>query len=133
MVFGGFLDEPQRTRPKFTTKEKDALYKQQGGKCKGCSKKFEMRNMAVDHIRPFSKGGSERLTNLQLLCTSCNTLKGAGTMAELKKKLQAKGYIKSPPKSTATSAAKKTIASKANTKKRTVRKPRDPFVDFFGS
>ena len=135
MVFSGFFDEPKRARPRFTPKEKDALYKQQGGKCNGCNKKFEMRNMAVDHIRAFAKGGGERLTNLQLLCTACNSLKGDGTMAQLKKRLQAQGIIKTSSKAASTS--KKSSASKAKSgtraapKKRVQKKPRDPFADLF--
>ena len=136
MVFFDPFAEPKRSRPKFTPKEKDALYKEQGGKCKGCSKKFDMRNMAVDHIRPFSRGGGERLTNLQLLCTACNSLKGAGTMAQLKQKLKKQGVIAASAKTSA--GQKGTIASKAKptkrapAKKRTARKPRDPFADLFG-
>ena len=43
--------------------------------------------MTVDHIRPFSQGGGEGLNNLQLLCGAFNSLKGTGTMAELRRKL----------------------------------------------
>ena len=135
MVFFDPFAEPKRTRPRFTAKEKDALYKQQDGKCKGCNRKFDMRNMAVDHIRPFSRGGSERLTNLQLLCTACNSLKGAGTMAQLKQKLKKQGVIKS---SSNTTAGRKGASTKAKTtkrttaKKRTTRKQRDPLAELFG-
>ena len=52
-----------------------------------------MRNMAVDHIGPFAHGHGERLNNLQLLCTACNSLKGTGTMAQLKKKFAVRGCI----------------------------------------
>ena len=52
MVFSGFFDEPQRARPKFTQKEKEMHYKLQNGKCNGCGKKFDIRNLAVDHINP---------------------------------------------------------------------------------
>ena len=53
MVFGGWFDEPQpkRARPRFTPKEKEALFKLQGGKCNGCGKKFDLRNFAVDQSR----------------------------------------------------------------------------------
>lgn len=138
MVFFDPFAEPKRARPRFTPKEKDALYKQQGGKCKGCNKKFEMRNLAVDHIRPFSRGGGERLTNLQLLCTACNSLKGDGTMAQLKQKLKKQGVIKSTTSKNTGAGKSKATTSKAQTakrttaKKRATRKPRDPFADLFG-
>ena len=89
----------------------------QGGKCKGCGKKFEMRNMAVDHIRAFSRDGSDRLSNLQLLCTACNSTKGSGTMGQIKQRLKKQGVVKAPTGKKVTQAKKKPIK----------RKPRDPF------
>ena len=113
---------PQRSRPTFTSKEKDALHKQQQGKCNGCGQRLAVRNLTVDHIKPFSKGGTERLTNLQLLCGSCNSMKGDGTQAELKKKLKQKGIIGTPASSKKTSTKKTTTKSQA-----TKRSSRDPF------
>ncbi len=127
--WGGFFDEPnqQRSRPKFTQKEKELHYKAQNGKCNGCGKKFDIRNPAVDHIKPFSKGGSERGHNLQLLCTACNSAKGAGTQAQLKKKLVQQGVIKGQAKAPGKDAPKKPVA-----KKKSASKPKDPLADFFG-
>ena len=140
MVFGNMFEPQQRARPKFTEKDKLPLYEYQKGKCNGCKKPFEMRNMAVDHIKPFSKGGKEMTRNTQLLCTSCNSIKGDGTMAQLKKRLEAKGYIKPAAKqatTTKSAAAKKTastkkaVAAKKSVAKKTTKKPKDPFADLF--
>ena len=56
-------------------------------RCPGCLEKFELFLMQVDHIIPKSQFGSDLSFNLQLLCMSCNLLKGDGTMMELWGKL----------------------------------------------
>lgn len=40
------------------------------------------KDLTVDHKIPLSKGGDDRLENLQTLCRTCNTSKGVKTMAE---------------------------------------------------
>lgn len=43
-------------------------------KCVCCGSK---EKLSVDHIKPVSKGGTDDITNLQILCKSCNSSKGA--------------------------------------------------------
>lgn len=52
-----------------------------GYRCKGkCRRVFkDLADLEVDHIKPVSKGGTERISNLQLLCTRCNRTKGSTT------------------------------------------------------
>ena len=118
VLFGGFFDEPKRARPSFNAKDKAHLYAEQKGKCNGCAVKFPARNMTVDHIKPFSQGGSDKPSNLQLLCNSCNSMKGDGTQAQLKKRLVAKGVTKSPAKPPAKAAPKPAAAKKPAAKPR---------------
>ncbi|MCY4449753.1 MAG: HNH endonuclease signature motif containing protein [Chloroflexi bacterium] len=115
MAFLFDFDEPMRSRPRFTQREKEALHKEQSGKCNGCGKRFDLRNMTVDHIRPFSKGGGERLSNLQLLCGACNSLKGNGTMGELRKKLRQQGIVKPSPSSKSSPSRPKSAAKTVGT------------------
>ena len=89
-------DLPQRTDlgalPSYRT-HKHTLYGRQEGHCAGCRVLFPFRNFTVDHVVPKSKGGSDHLDNLQLLCGSCNSTKGTGTHAELIARLHQQGVI----------------------------------------
>jgi len=84
-------DIPQRTDlgklPRPATHKK-ALYGEQAGNCEGCGEHFQIQHLEVDHIIPRSKGGTDHIENLQLLCGSCNRIKGNRGMEYLKVKLQ---------------------------------------------
>ena len=83
-------DYPQRTDmsdiPPART-HKHTLYGLQEGICGGCEIHFPFRNLTIDHKIPRSKGGTDHFENLWLLCGACNSLKGTGTVAELRAKL----------------------------------------------
>ena len=96
-IFGQHTDRtdiPRRTHqgdlPSYKT-HRHALYGRQEGICAGCQVMFPFRNMAVDHVVAQSKGGSDHLDNLQLLCGACNSAKGAGSQEALVAKLKADG------------------------------------------
>ncbi|MCG9134162.1 HNH endonuclease [Candidatus Poribacteria bacterium] len=55
---------------------KHELYGLQEGHCNGCKLHFRIRNLTIDHITPQSKGGTDHIENLQLLCGACNSVKG---------------------------------------------------------
>ena len=74
---------------------KDTLYGKQHGHCAGCDVHFPYRNLTVDHVIPTSKGGQDMDENKQLLCQSCNSMKGNRmTTDELKAKLARLGIGK---------------------------------------
>ena len=64
------------------------IYGKQGGHCAGCAGHFEARHLEVDHIISRRKGGTDHVDNLQLLCGSCNRIKGDRGMDYLRVKLQ---------------------------------------------
>ena len=47
-----------------------------GQPCKYCTAKLTTTNMSVDHRNPFSRGGGLEFDNLDVICKSCNTIKG---------------------------------------------------------
>ena len=87
------VDVPQRTDIKIeiiTQSTKQKLYLSQKGKCSGCGKDFDLLNLEVDHIIPKAKGGGDYYENYQLLCGSCNRIKGARPMEYLRQKIKAR-------------------------------------------
>ena len=75
-------------------RNKRLLYGEQGGYCNGCEHHFELRNFDVDHIIPRARGGTDHISNLQLLCGACNSMKGTRSQEELLVRLTDKGFIK---------------------------------------
>lgn len=59
----------------FTRKQMLKKYQEQGGICPICNKHYEFKEMAGDHIVPWSAGGHTEYSNLQMLCKHDNEVK----------------------------------------------------------
>ena len=59
----------------FTDSQKRTVYTRQGGVCPKCGGSFKISEMEGDHITPWHDGGKTDISNLQMLCKSCNRTK----------------------------------------------------------
>ena len=87
-------DIPQRTdidAPIYYRQNKHVLFGQQEGVCNGCKMDFPFKIFDVDHVVPNSRGGTDHIDNLQLLCSSCNRIKGDRPMEFLMAQLAKQG------------------------------------------
>ncbi len=60
--------------------------------CRGCLISFPFPNLTTDHIVPESRGGTDHIDNLQLLCGACNSVKGNGSNEEFLVRLKGMGW-----------------------------------------
>lgn len=82
---------PQRTDltiEPITPSIKQRLFTQQKAHCNACDIELPIHQFEVDHIIPKSKGGGDYYENYQLLCGSCNKIKGDRPMEYLRLKIQ---------------------------------------------
>lgn len=63
-----------RKRKPISRTVRDAVLARDGHRCRGCQ---ATARLTIDHIRPWSRGGTDEPENLQTLCQSCNSTKGA--------------------------------------------------------
>ena len=87
-------DQPYRTdlgKLPPPSAHKDLIYGKQSGQCGGCMVMFPKRNLTIDHIYPKSKGGTDHIENLWLLCGACNSSKGTKSQAEFLKERVKRG------------------------------------------
>ena len=72
---------------------KERLYKEQKGKCNACGEDFKIWNLEIDHVIPVAKGGGDYYENYQLLCSSCNRIKGGRPMEYLRLKIETRERV----------------------------------------
>ena len=93
------LREPPRRNdftllsPANPQSDKELLYVSQNHKCIGCEYELPLHVLTIDHITPRSRGGQDSVGNLQLMCHTCNAIKGNRSMGYLKQQLQIRGIM----------------------------------------
>ncbi len=73
--------------------DKALLYASQQGRCAGCRYQLPLHVLTIDHIQPRSQGGQDSVGNLQLMCHTCNAIKGDRDMAYLQQRLGELGIV----------------------------------------
>ena len=90
------VDIPRRTdidAPIPYRNNKHDLFGQQEGRCNGCKTEFPFRAFEVDHVIPQTRGGTDHIDNLQLLCGHCNRTKGDRPQEYLVARLRETGIL----------------------------------------
>ncbi|MEU1736498.1 HNH endonuclease [Streptosporangium sp. NPDC020145] len=66
-------------RPHIPDSVRALVYERDGHACLRCG---ATTDLSLDHVHPYSRGGSDEPDNLQTLCRSCNSAKGARVEGE---------------------------------------------------
>ena len=65
---------------------KEQLMRRQRRICAYCGRRFTSHFLEIDHMTPVALGGSNEISNLQVLCRPCNGRKGDQTDAEYRRR-----------------------------------------------
>src|SRR5206468_5093501 len=71
------LFERKDERRSFSSEQRGILNTEEKKHCTICNVPLNWNNFQIDHLKPYSRGGSTTLTNAALTCASCNARKGA--------------------------------------------------------
>lgn len=66
---------------------RENVYSHYGNFCGYCGKKFDTKDLNLDHVMPRSRGGKTNWSNMALSCIPCNSRKAARTPEEAGMKL----------------------------------------------
>lgn len=82
-----FIDEKQikKEKEKARAAKKSRWWKEKCAKgiCYYCQKKFDPKELTMDHIVPIARGGQTKPGNVVPCCRECNKNKGVDTPVDL--------------------------------------------------
>jgi len=80
--------EPTNKRRQLTKCERAFIYKKTNGHCAYCGFRIQPNQMAVDHVKPVSRGGATVDSNLIPACRSCNHRKSNLDLEDFRKQVE---------------------------------------------
>lgn len=69
------LEKYRKRRKTLSKKLRAEIFRKYKVICPICGEK-DLRKLSIDHIVPYSKGGTDDFKNLRILCKNCNSKKG---------------------------------------------------------
>lgn len=69
-----------KNRPSIDREKRERVYARDGWRCLNCGQDSR-GELTLDHIVPYSRGGTDEDSNLQTLCRTCNVMRGDTGMA----------------------------------------------------
>ena len=74
-----FYDRLPVNEVRFTRKN---IFERDGNRCQYCGKRFDTKELNLDHVLPKCRGGLTTWDNIVCSCSSCNARKGRRTLKE---------------------------------------------------
>ena len=74
-----FYDRLPQREVKFTRRN---IYERDRNRCQYCGKKFDPKDLNLDHVVPLARGGKTTWDNIVCSCLSCNARKGGRLLSQ---------------------------------------------------
>ncbi len=74
-IQNGIYKKPKSQRNTIPKELRHGVFKRDNYRCVECGATNKEKTLHIDHIIPKSKGGLDKLNNLQTLCVECNVAK----------------------------------------------------------
>lgn len=76
------------SRKQLSKAERIAVYNKYNGRCAYCGKSIEYKDMQVDHLEAYWKGGADDMENYMPACRRCNHYKRGNSLEGFRKLIE---------------------------------------------